>query len=149
RVIWRNFIVFTHTFVIFIPIAFIFGIEPNLATLLAVPGLLLLYLNSIWLGLVIAILSARFYDVPQIVATLLQVAFFSSPIMWQANSLGDSTLIADLNPIYHLVELVRAPILGQQPESMSWIVAAGVIAAGFLLARGLFRRASQRIVYWI
>jgi len=149
RAVWRNFIVFTHTFVIFIPIAFIFGIKPNLATLLAVPGLVLLFLNSIWLGLVVAILSARFYDVPQIVANLLQVGFFSSPIMWQANSLGDSTLMADLNPIYHLVELVRAPILGQQPDSMSWIIVAGVIAAGFVLATELFRRTSQRIVYWI
>jgi len=149
RVAWRNLIVLAHTFVIFIPIAFIFGIKPNLATLLAVPGLLLLYLNSIWLGLVVAILSARFYDVPQIVANLLQVGFFSSPIMWQANSLGDSTLLADLNPVYHLVELVRAPILGQQPDSMSWIIVAGVIAAGFALAGELFRRTSQRIVYWI
>jgi ABC-type polysaccharide/polyol phosphate export permease len=149
RVVWRNFIVFIHTIIIFIPIAFIFGIKPNLATLLVVPGLLLLYLNSVWLGLVVAILSARFYDVPQIVANLLQVGFFSSPIIWQANSLGDSTLIADVNPIYHLVELVRAPLLGQQPDSLSWIIVAGVIVAGFILATALFRRASQRIVYWI
>jgi lipopolysaccharide transport system permease protein len=63
RVVWRNFIVFAHTFVIFVPVAIIFGVKPYPAMLLALPGLMLLFLNSIWLGLVIAILSTRFYDV--------------------------------------------------------------------------------------
>ncbi len=85
--------------------------------LLVLPGLVLLFLNSIWLGIVIAILSTRFYDVPQIVANLLQVVFFSTPIIWQAKALGDAPLIAEINPIYHLVEVVRAPLLGRQPET--------------------------------
>jgi lipopolysaccharide transport system permease protein len=149
RVVWRNFIVFAHTFVIFVPVAVIFGIKPHPATLLVLPALVLLYLNSIWLGLVIAILSTRFYDVPQIVANLLQVAFFSTPIIWQARSLGDSPLIAEVNPLYHLIELVRAPLLGQPPEPLSWIVTVVVIAVGSVAAMALFRRVSHRIVYWI
>jgi ABC-type polysaccharide/polyol phosphate export permease len=149
RVVWRNFIVLAHTFVIFVPIAFIFGIKAHPAMLLVLPGLALLYLNSIWLGLVIAILSTRFYDVPQIVANLLQVTFFSTPIIWQASTLGDSPLIAEINPIYHLIELVRAPLLGKQPEPLSWIVSVAVITVGSIFAMTLFRRVSLRIVYWI
>jgi ABC-type polysaccharide/polyol phosphate export permease len=149
RVVWRNFIVFAHTFVIFVPVAIIFGVKPHPAMLLVLPGLVLLFLNSIWLGLVIAILSARFYDVPQIVANLLQVVFFSTPIIWQAQSLGDESLIAEINPIYHLVEVVRAPLLGRPPEPLSWIVTVAVLAIGFIAATALFRRVSLRIVYWI
>jgi ABC-type polysaccharide/polyol phosphate export permease len=149
RVVWRNFIVFAHTFVIFVPVAIFFGVKPHPAMLLAIPGLMLLFLNSIWLGIVIAILSTRFYDVPQIVANLLQVAFFSTPIIWQAQALGDAPLIAEINPIYHVVEVVRTPLLGRQPETLSWIVAVAVVALGFLAAMGLFRRVSLRIVYWI
>jgi len=149
RVVWRNFIVLAHTSLIFVPVALIFGIKPNPAMLLAFPGLLLLYLNSIWLGLVIAILSTRFYDVPQIVANLLQVVFFSTPIIWQSNTLGDSPPIAEFNPIYHLIEVVRTPLLGRQPEPLSWLVTVVLIAVGSIVAMLLFRRVSHRIVYWI
>jgi ABC-type polysaccharide/polyol phosphate export permease len=149
RVVWRNFIVFAHTFVIFVPVAIIFGVKAHPVMLLALPGLALVYLNSVWLGLVVAILSTRFYDVPQIVANLLQVAFFSTPIIWQAKALGDAPLIAEVNPIYHLIEVVRAPLLGRPPEMLSWIVAVGVIVLGFIAAMTLFRRVSLRIVYWI
>jgi lipopolysaccharide transport system permease protein len=149
RVVWRNFIVFAHTFLIFVLVAFIFGIKPHPAMLLALPGLLLLFLNSIWLGLVIAILSTRFYDVPQIVANLLQVAFFSTPIIWQAQALGDAPWIAEVNPIYHLVEVVRAPLLGREPAPLSWMVTVTVIAVGSIAVMALFRRVSLRIVYWI
>ena len=149
RVVWRNFIVFLHTLIIFVPVALMSGIEPHLTTLLALPGLLFLYLNSIWVGLVLAMLGTRFRDVPLIVANLLQVAFFSTPIIWEAHTLGDHPLIAELNPLYHLIELVRAPLLGQQPEPVSWLVAAAVIAFGSIAAMVLFRRVSQRIVYWL
>jgi ABC-type polysaccharide/polyol phosphate export permease len=149
RVVWRNFIVFAHTFVIFVPVAIIFRVKADPVMLLALPGLALVYLNSVWLGLVVAILSTRFYDVPQIVTNLLQVVFFSTPIIWQAKALGDAPLIAEVNPIYHLIEVVRAPLLGRQPEMLSWIVAVGVVALGFVAAMALFRRVSLRIVYWI
>jgi ABC-type polysaccharide/polyol phosphate export permease len=148
-VVWRNFIVFAHTFIIFVPVALIFRVTPHPAMLLVLPGLLLLFLNSIWLGLVIAILSTRFYDVPQIVANLLQVVFFSTPIIWQAQALGDAPLIAEINPFYHLVEVVRAPLLGRSPEPLSWLVTVAVVAVGFIAAMALFRRVSLRIVYWI
>jgi ABC-2 type transport system permease protein/lipopolysaccharide transport system permease protein len=149
RVLWRNFIVFLHTVIIFLPLALWFGIEPHFTALLALPGLLLLYVSAMWMGLVLAILGARFRDVPWVVTNLLQVAFFSTPIMWQANALGDDPLMAELNPLYHLIELVRAPLLGQQPEPLSWLVAAALIVLGAIGTMALFRRVSQQIVYWL
>jgi ABC-type polysaccharide/polyol phosphate export permease len=132
-----------------VPVALIFGIEPHFTTLLALPGLLFVYLNVIWVGLVLAILGTRFHDVPLIIANVLQVAFFSTPIIWQPSALGDTPLLVELNPLYHLIELVRAPLLGQVPEPRSWLVAAALIAIGSVAAMGLFRRVSQRIVYWL
>jgi ABC-2 type transport system permease protein/lipopolysaccharide transport system permease protein len=149
RVIWRNFIVCLHTFIIFVPVAILFGIEPHFTTLLALPGLLFVCLNCIWVGLVVAILSTRFRDVPLIVANVLQVAFFCTPIMWEPSALGVHPLMAEINPLYHLIELVRAPLLGQRPEPQSWLIAAAMIAIGSITAIALFRRVSQRIVYWL
>jgi homopolymeric O-antigen transport system permease protein len=149
RVLWRNFIVLLHTIVIFIPVSLVFALKPNAAILLALPGLALVCVNLAWLELVLAILSTRFRDVPLIVATLVQVTMFATPIMWPVEALGDRRFIADVNPMYHLIELVRAPLLGTTPAPLSWIVAAGMAVAGWIIALALFNRVCRSIVYWL
>jgi ABC-type polysaccharide/polyol phosphate export permease len=149
RVVWRNFIVLLHTIIIFIPISIVFDLKPQLVMLLALPGLLLLCINLIWLGFVLAILSARFRDVPPIVATVVQLTLFASPIMWPVTAIGEHRFIADINPIYHLLELVRAPLLREEPALLSWTVGLGLALIGSLIAVSLFRRLSRQVVYWV
>jgi len=149
RVVWRNFIIFLHTIVIFIPVALLFRVSPGLTAFLVVPGLVLLLANLGWVALMLAILAARFRDITQIVATLTQIMLFATPIMWPVSTLGGSTWIAEVNPLYHLIELVRAPLLGDAPTPLSWAVAIGMLAAGSALALLLLNRAAKRIVFWV
>lgn len=149
RTVWRALIVLFHTIVLIIPIILIFDVPVTLATPLFIPGLALIFLNQAWLSIAIAILSTRFRDIPQLIATAVQITMFATPIMWPVSSLGGSTLIADINPVYHLIEIVRAPLLGQTPQPLSWIVVIGLCILGFLLASFLLHRSSRRIVYWL
>ena len=149
RVVWRNFIIFLHTIVIFIPVAIIFKIEPKLTMLYEIPALFLVAVNLIWLTTVIAILSTRYRDIQPIVGTVIQLAMFATPIMWTVSALGDSQIVAEVNPIYHLIEIARAPLLGVAPEPKSWLVACGLAVLGSLLAIALMVRASRRIVFWL
>jgi lipopolysaccharide transport system permease protein len=127
----------------------VFAIPPRAVMLVVIPGVALLTLNLAWLGLVLAIFSSRFRDVPIMIGTLLQVGIFATPIMWPASVLGPNHFIADLNPVYHLIELVRAPLLNELPAALSWQVGAGLAIGGWLLAALCFRMASGRIVYWL
>src|SRR5580704_3998581 len=147
RMVWRNFIIFLHTIVIYLPIAIIFKIEPNLKMLLAIPGLILVCVNLIWMATVIAILSTRYRDIQPIVGTTIQLGMFATPIMWPISSLGNARIVAEVNPIYHLIEIARAPLLGVAPELKSWLVACGLAVFGSLLAIALMVRASRRIVF--
>jgi ABC-type polysaccharide/polyol phosphate export permease len=149
RVVWRNFIIFLHTIVIYIPMAIIFRIEPNLTTLYAIPGLILVCINLIWLTTVIAILSTRYRDIQPIVGTVIQLGMFATPIMWTVSSLGNDKIVAEINPVYHLIEITRAPLLGMAPEPLSWLVACGLAVVGSALAVALMVRASRRIVFWL
>jgi ABC-type polysaccharide/polyol phosphate export permease len=149
RVLWRNFIVLLHTIVIFVPVSIVFALKPTVAILLALPGLVMLCVNLAWVELVLAILSTRFRDVSLIVTTLVQITLFATPIMWPIETLGDHRFIADINPVYHLLELVRAPLLGATPEALSWIVAAGMAVFGWIVALALFNRVSRAIVFWL
>ena len=149
RVVWRNFIVFLHTVVIFIPVAIIFRVTPNFATLLVVPGLLLVCVNVTWAATILAVLSTRYRDMPPIVATVVQIMMFASPIMWPVSSLGDDTMVAELNPIYHLIQLVRAPMLGTVPELLSWLIGGGMAVVGCSIAAALLVSKARRIVFWL
>jgi ABC-type polysaccharide/polyol phosphate export permease len=149
RVICRNFIVFLHTIVIFIPVAIYFKTTPDWKALLAIPGLFLVIVNTTWVATVLAIISTRYRDVQPIVGTIVQLMMFATPIMWSVSSLGGETIVAEVNPVYHLIEIVRAPMLGAAPEFRSWLVAGGLAAAGSLLAAGLLISKSRRIVFWL
>ncbi len=119
------------------------------AGLLALPGLALICLNGLWLAFLLGLVSARFRDVPQIVASVVQVAFFLTPIIWKPELLPGRALVLDLNPFFHFVELVRAPLLGQVPGLASWLAVLGITLGGWLVTLGMYRRYRWRIAYWL
>ena len=149
RVVWRNFIVLLHTIILVIPIWLFFGITPGLVSFLALPGIVLVFVNQCWLGICLAVLSTRYRDIPPIVATVLQITVFATPIMWPVSSLGDHHFIADINPFYHLIEIVRGPLGGEWPPLLSWKVAITGDVLGLILATWLLQRARRTIVYWL
>jgi ABC-type polysaccharide/polyol phosphate export permease len=149
RVVWRNFLVLLHTIVIYIPIAIVFSVRPGWEALMMVPGVLLLYINLVWVALILAILCTRYRDLMQIVTTGVQIMLFATPIMWPIETLGPRHLIADVNPLYHVLTLVRGPLLGQPPALLSWIVSIVLAIAGTTVAVLLQRRSVHRIVFWL
>jgi len=149
RVVWRNVIIFLHTIVIFIPVALLFHVQLGFTIFLAVPGLILLLANLSWIALTLAILAARFRDMTQIVATVTQILLFATPIMWPVSTLDGATYIAEINPVYHFIELVRAPLLGNAPLLHSWVVAVVALGIGSAFSLMLLHRASKRIVFCV
>ena len=99
--------------------------QPLSATvLLAVPAFLLLMLNGGWLALLSGIIATRFRDIPPIIASLTQLLFFMTPIVWSYERLKSNPLAAyvELNPVMHFVEIVRQPLLGQPIVWRHWAV---------------------------
>lgn len=149
RTVWRAAIVLLHTAVLMVVIWLAFGMTPTLSIFLVIPGVALVFLNQIWVSIVIAVLSTRFRDVVPIVQTAVQISMFATPIMWPISALSEGHYIADLNPLYHLIELVRAPLLATAPATLSWIVVIGLNVVGFVAAAWLLGRSRHRIVYWL
>jgi ABC-type polysaccharide/polyol phosphate export permease len=97
------------------------------------------------------VICARFRDLPQIVASLMQVTFYISPILWSPALLQESSraVIVDLNPMYYLLDITRAPLLGQHPQLVSWAVCLAMPVFGYLIALPFFGRFQKRIPYWL
>ena len=149
RLLWRNLLILFHNALVFVVVAAVFGVWPGWAGLLALPGLVLLCLNGIWAVLLFGIVSARFRDVPPIVASIVRICFFVTPIIWMPELVPQRAMVLEFNPFYHLVEVVRAPLLGEVPGLSSWIAVLSMTIGGWVLAFAFFRRYRWRIAYWV
>jgi ABC-type polysaccharide/polyol phosphate export permease len=149
RTVWRDILIFAHNMVIYVGVALWFGIWPGVTILLAVPGLLLIFVNAVWIVLLLGMVCARFRDVPQIVASLSQLLFFVTPVMWRPELIHDRQFIVTLNPFHHLIELVRSPLLGIVPGWQSWASSLLFAALGWSFTFYCFTRFRKRIAYWL
>ena len=150
RVVWRNLIILGHNVVIVLAVIVIFRPATHpMALALAVPALFLGLLNACWVVLALAIISARFRDVPQIVMNVMQLLFFLTPIIWHAKDLPGRQELVHWNPLYHFVEMLRAPLLGSVPAMSTWVTVSAITVLGWALTFALFRRYRRRIAYWL
>lgn len=149
RVVWTNFMVFVHNIWVFVIAALIFGVNPGWGVVLVFPGLLLLLINGVWVGLLFGLIGARFRDVPQIIASVTQLAFFMTPIIWKPEMLSGREFILDANPLYYLIEVVRGPLLGHVPPLEQWFVVLMITLGGWLLTLMFFTVYRWRIAYWV
>jgi homopolymeric O-antigen transport system permease protein len=150
QVVWRNIIVGAHTIVIFFVVAFLFGLFPGPTYLLAIPGLALFLLNAIWMAGVAAILSTRFRDIPLIISSLFMALFWLTPVVYELDQLsGKMKTLVWLNPLYHVLEVFRAPLLLAEPTAANWLVAIGTAVFGWLFLFLLFARTRKRIPFWL
>ena len=149
-IVWRNLIVFFHNVSIYILVCVYAGVAPRWSMLLVIPGLFLVCLNGCWIAIFLGALCARYRDIQQLVSSLLQIGLFLTPIFWSADQLhGHSILLAKYNPLYHLVAIVRDPLLGRAPEPLHWIAVGLITVFGWLLAIEVMRKFRHRIVYWL
>ncbi|PVX82287.1 ABC transporter permease [Paraburkholderia unamae] len=149
QVVWRNLIVTAHNFVIVILLLVIFGVKSWTALPVFILGLLVFVLNTMWIAMLAALLSARFRDLPQIIGALLQVAFYVTPIIFRPNALNRFAFIVEWNPLAYLIGVVREPLIGQMPSALTWEVTIGMLVIGWPLALLITGRFLKRIPYWV
>lgn len=150
RLLYRNAIVFAHN-VLIIPVVFvIFAVAPSWNTLWVVPGALLVVLNCFCVGLVLAIVCARYRDLPQIVSSVMQIVFFVTPVMFRPVQLpAVAGPIVRLNPFANLLEVVRDPMLGHMPSAWALGYCALALAVSAFTAAYFTRNYGPRVVYWL
>lgn len=150
RMLAKNTLIFAHNLVLVPIVMIIFGIMPTLETLFFVPAFLLAILNGGWIALLLGTICARFRDMPQIVASIVQIGFFVSPVMWGRAQLGaENHFIVDFNPFAIFLELLREPLLGKAPNPDVWMTALVLTVCGYLLAILFFARFRSRIAFYM
>ncbi len=100
-------------------------------------------------ALLLGAVGARFRDIPPIVASIVQIAFFITPIIWKPQQLGVRAWVLPYNPFFALIDVVRAPMLGELPSAMTWVMALVYSLVLLGIAWWIFTRARGRVPFWL
>jgi ABC-type polysaccharide/polyol phosphate export permease len=149
RVMQRQLLIFLHNLLAFVPFMIVLGIRPKWEWLMAIPGVLLIMLAALPSGFLLGTLSARYRDLQQMIASIVQLAFFMTPIFWQADLLGEHTWLADYNPFHLLLEGVRRPIVDGIPPMEVYGRIGILLGLLFLGAAPFFARYRRRLAFWV
>jgi ABC-type polysaccharide/polyol phosphate export permease len=150
RMSFRIFITFCHHILLYFIAVAIGLISLHWVALLAIPGILLLFVNGFWAITLLAIVCARFRDVELIVRNLLQLAFFVTPVFWDYHHvLAGRRYIVDYNVLFYFLEIVRAPLLGEVPSLQTYTVVLVVTVIGYALAYLAYRGMRRNLAFFV
>jgi ABC-type polysaccharide/polyol phosphate export permease len=151
RIVARNVYVLVHNVIIIVAVLAMFRIWGGWNILLVIPGLVLLMMTVVVMGMGLAIAGVRFRDIAPTVASLLQISFFMTPILWLPDMLPPRPIfrvLSDLNLFHHLVTIVRAPLMGEAPGIYPYAFVISMLGAGTAITLWAFDRVRSRIVFW-
>jgi ABC-type polysaccharide/polyol phosphate export permease len=150
RTISRNLLYFGHQVIVVIGVSlwFHYFLKINLPMFLA--GFVLVLINISWMAFVAAVVAARFRDMQQVIATLLQLIFFVSPVIWIPNDMkGLRSMVLLANPFYHMLDVTRNPLLGLPTHMDSVVVLLVMAVVGWLITYLLYGSVRRRIVHYL
>jgi lipopolysaccharide transport system permease protein len=100
----------------------------------------------------LAYIGTRFRDLTPALALAMQALWFISPVYFEEDMFrrGGLELLVDGNPIYHILQLARAPLLqGEWPTSTNYAFAFGSAAVLTLTAWLVGRKAERKVIFYL
>jgi lipopolysaccharide transport system permease protein len=150
---WLNhLIVFTTSFFALLCLLLYLDKLSLAAIFYTLPGLTMLLIAGLLHTLNSAYLTVRFRDLPHILASGLQILFYVTPVIYPASMLEDRgfAFIYEVNPFYHLINVVKTPLLQQSPaaETSYWFL-AGYLSILIVTSYLVMRRTDAKVVFWL
>ena len=125
---------------------------PSAATsLLAIPGIILLFVNGFWIVMVLSFICARFRDVELFVRNIMQLAFFVTPDILELSRRfpAIARFIVDYNLLFYFIEIIRNPLLGEVPPLRHYLAVLAVTVIGYGLAYVVHRRMRPQLAFFV
>ena len=104
------------------------------------------------LATLMAYIATRFRDLPHALGLILQVLWFVSPVYFEEQMFrkGGLGILIDLNPIYHLLQIMRAPLLhGEWPTATNYAFAFVSILVFGVIAILAGIRSEKKVIFYL
>ena len=148
----RTIIHFLHQVLIILGVFIIFDLPFSQFSLISVLGLGILIINGFWLTVFFGIVGARYRDLTEVITAIMRIAFLATPIIWLPLERGSGGIMGAFltyNPFYHYLDLIRAPLMGNDISPTSIAVVAIITCVGGVFTFFFYRRLHFRVPLWI
>lgn len=113
-------------------------------------GLLLVAIVMFSWALPMSYIFDRYRVLRGFLPQMLFVIYLITPILWDPSRLAGHMWVAEFNPVYHIVELVRSPLLSGSIPKYSILVSLAVSFLGFVVSTVVYERNKMLVVFrWI
>ena len=149
QLLFKHLINVAHNAPVYLLVALVLCIPLTVSTLWFLPCLLLVSLNLFWICMLVSVLGARFRDLEYIIAAVMPLLMFISPVFYRPNYLPFSEGLIWANPLSHLIEIIRYPLLGSSPPMFVVQTNLVMLLVGGGFALWLFNKKRDRIAFWV
>lgn len=148
--VFKQVIILGHHLAVYLVLVAIDVVRPSAHTLLLIPAVVVMFALSIPITAIASILFARYRDLPRLVSSMIIVILLVTPVFWQPSMIkGWRTLLFEFNPIYYIVEFLRAPLLGRPEDPLVVAVVLGMTGFLWLVGAAFYRRYERYVVFWL
>ncbi len=148
RLAFTQVISVAYRAIVLVAVLLLFSVPVTLVSLLSLVGFVMLVWTGFWISLALGVINARYRDFGQLVSAFMTFAFFLTPIFWLPDRLGAYSAYVNLNPFYHMIQVIRGPILGHDELLLHFGVVAGFAVVAPLIGAFVFGKLSHRLPYW-
>lgn len=117
--------------------------------ILAIP----IYLFISWpLAIMTSFINTKFRDFSQLIVIVFQALWYTSPVFFQPTMFSHNHLkfLLVYNPIYHILNLVRAPLLyNRLPSGQDFIFTLGTALLLWLIAMCTICRQEKNMIFYL
>lgn len=106
-------------------------------------------LFTFWMPLLIAILGIRFTDLFQLLPVLTNLLFLLSPILYARKNLGRLGIIADFNPIYQILRLLRSSLIEGQSFFMAGLFIFFINMIMIFITLNIYNKMKNKLVFYL
>ena len=143
-------ITLSHHMIVWVALVLLGIVNVSIHSLLIVPAIVVLFVFSIPVTAVAAILFTRYRDLQRLVTSIVVVLMMITPIFWQPSMLtGWRSAVYLLNPVYYLIEFLRAPLLGERLDPIVLVVMLTMVAFAWVFGAWFYRRYEKFVVFWL
>jgi len=149
RVVFRNFVVFLHSWIILVPLLMWYGYLTFYGAFCAIFGVFLSLFSLTPLVIVLSLLCARYRDVLPMISSGMQLLFFVTPVMWHPGQVDGLSGVIKYNIFNYFINVVREPMLNGYLPLMSVIVVLAFGVGCWVFAFFAMYLTRKNIPYWL
>lgn len=148
----RSLFIFFFSFpVVFVALLMSEQFDPAGIPMALVGSLLLIFITFTW-AVPISFLGSKLPDFAEFIGNLTMALFLVTPIIWYPAAAPEGTLQGSFmraNPLHHLIAIVRAPLVGESIEPLTWTYLGIMAGSGLMLSVVCYRAFSKKVPMWI